>query len=111
MITSEDDSNFILDLIKKQDIAKENGVWLGLYRKTDGGVFYWVDDTPLVDEVEDPFEGQYLAWNTGQPDNHNGQENCVHMYGKGPKAGKWNDIPCKVKQLNRAPAALCEKKL
>ena len=35
----------------------EWGVWLGLYRKADG-MFYWTDDKPLMDTVEDPFEGQ-----------------------------------------------------
>ena len=64
-----------------------------------------------MDTVEDPFEGQYLAWNTGEPNNYDGHENCVHMYAQGSLQGKWNDIRCNLdsKHVNRAPVAICQK--
>ena len=93
VIRTANDNQFIFDLLKKQNTVTEWGVWLGLYRKADG-MFYWTDDKPLMDTVEDPFEGQYLAWNTGEPNNHDGHENCVHMYAQGSLQGKWNDIRC-----------------
>ena len=102
IITSAAENNFIVDLIKKQQTVTNGGAWLGLYRKADNN-FYWVDDTPLG--------GQYSAWASGEPNSHD--EKCVHVYGKGPKEGKWNDDSCSLAaedaNFNSAPVVLCQK--
>jgi len=35
----------------------------------------------------------YSNWNTGEPNNSNG-EDCGFMYGSGSTLGKWNDYGC-----------------
>jgi len=100
IIRSATENNFILDLIRKQETVTHWGAWLGLYRKADTK-FYWIDDTPL--------EGQYSAWGSGEPNfNH---EKCAHVYGKGSRPGKWNDMSCSInaKDLIHAPVVLCQK--
>ena len=101
LIKSDTDNNFIFDLIKKQQTVTDKGVWLGLYRKADTK-FYWIDDTPL--------EGQFSAWASGEPNNQNNNEECTHLYGKGPKEGEWNDELCSLDENDAsAPVVLCQK--
>ena len=105
IIRSQDENNFILDLIMKQQTIQEWAAWLGLYRKADN-LFYWVDDTPLAD--------QYSAWADGEPNNYESNgENCVHTYTRPLSLfGKWNDKLCNLDEANKyvAPVVLCQKK-
>lgn len=42
-------------------------------------------------------DGQYNAWNPGEPNDYNNGnpgEDCAHMYSSGGQAGTWNDFPC-----------------
>ena len=72
IIRSQDENDFILDMLNKQQTVQNFGAWIGLYRKVDN-MFYWIDDTPLA--------GQYSAWDSGEPNNdQNRGENCVHTY-------------------------------
>ena len=100
IIRSATENNFIFDLITKRERVTLWGTWLGLYRKADTK-FYWIDDTALV--------GQYSAWGRGEPNNYH--EKCGHMFGKEPRAGKWNDNLCSIdaKDLIYAPVVLCQK--
>ena len=94
-------SYFIFDLVRKQKTVTDWEAWVGLYRKADNK-FYWINDTPLL--------GQYSGWASGEP---NGlHEKCGHMYGTGPRQGKWNDISFAIdaKYLRHAPVVLCKKK-
>ena len=101
VIKSADENKFIFDLTKKQKTVTTCGVWLGLNRKANNK-FYWVDDIPLA--------GQYSAWARGEPNSNS--EKCAHMYGKGSRQGKWNDINCDVHQkyLSLTPVVICQKK-
>ena len=102
IIRSSTENDFIFDMIKKQTTTTHYGAWLGLKRNADSK-FYWVDGSPL--------QGQYSAWNTGEPNDLN--EKCVHMWGStGHKPGKWNDVFCYLTlhiHGNRPPAVLCQK--
>jgi len=100
IIRSATENNFIFDLITKRERVTLWGTWLGLYRKADTK-FYWIDDTALV--------GQYSAWGRGEPNFYH--EKCAHMFGKGSRAGKWNDNLCSIdaKDLIYAPVVLCQK--
>lgn len=46
------------------------------------GTFLWDDGTPV----------QLSYWNTGEPNDAGGAEDCLEIVGS--LAGKWNDVPC-----------------
>ncbi|KAL9965910.1 hypothetical protein ACROYT_G029773 [Oculina patagonica] len=101
IVRSEDENNFIRDLVRNQQTVQVWGAWIGLYRKSDTK-FYWIDGTPL--------EGQYSAWASGQPSYLH--EKCVHtLYDKLNRVGKWNDNECDLLEAQRwaAPVILCQK--
>ena len=71
VIRSQDENNFIFELLNKQQTVQKEGAWLGRNRKTSAGnAFYWVDDTPLA--------GHYSAWAYGQPSRLD--EKCAQIY-------------------------------
>ena len=103
IIRSEDENNFILELLKNQKTVKREGAWLGLYRKPWAGrPFYWIDDTPLTAD-------HYSAWAVSEPSNPN--EECVQMYAGSLYPGKWNDNQCSLSDASQAPVVLCQKGL
>ena len=100
-ITSTAENKFIHNLLNKQKKITRLGAWLGLYRKADKK-FYWLDGTPLKG---------YSAWNTGEPNNVQSKEDCVHVYPSGVAKEKWNDSPCTLAttEISYAPVVLCQK--
>jgi len=100
IIKSEDDNDFIFELLKKQLKVQPLGAWIGLSRKADNA-FYWIDGTPLA--------GQYSAWVIGQPSHV--RQKCVHMYVE-HVPGKWNDMECSLSGAHKSqfPVVLCEKR-
>ena len=107
IIRSQDENNFARDLVRNQQTDQAFGAWLGLYRRTDNA-FYWIDGTPLA--------GQYSAWASGEPNNHNSNgEGCAHMYASNPwgrTPGEWNDIACDLSKATSTKTfvALCQEK-
>ena len=104
IIRSQDENNFILELLYNQTMVQNEGAWLGLKRKTSAGdKFYWIDDTPLA--------GHYSAWASNEPNDPH--EECVQIYAASYSPGKWNDKQCSwpVSEQSRAPVVLCQKKL
>ena len=57
-------------------------LWIGLHRVMPGGPFAWMDGTPL----------DYAHWLDGEPNNCNGNEECVHMRWDPAGPGTWNDL-------------------
>ncbi|XP_048588785.1 galactose-specific lectin nattectin [Nematostella vectensis] len=53
--------------------------WIGL-SKVDGS-FRWTDNCNLT----------FRNWNSGEPNNYEGQEKCVELY---VRSGLWNDVKC-----------------
>lgn len=56
--------------------------WIGLSDQEEEGKFGWNDGNALG----------FTKWSPGQPDNHRGGEDCVHMTFGHHK--RWNDRPC-----------------
>lgn len=56
--------------------------WIGLNDITTEGAFTWTDKTPL----------DFTGWASGEPNNANGGENCVHL--NGFNLSSWNDNDC-----------------
>ena len=103
IIRSQEENQFISDMIDNRNIAGTVGAWIGLQRKADD-MFYWVDGSPVQ-------AGQYQNWENGEPNNHRGNEDCVYMHrGEG---AEWNDDPCDLTAYSywrmNTLATLCQK--
>ncbi|XP_067030950.1 lactose-binding lectin l-2-like [Acropora muricata] len=102
-ITSNDENQFLYNLIGNQTDTPALGVWLGLHRKADDK-FYWTDGTLLAG---------YSKWVPGEPNNPS-TERCGHLLGKSySRRQHWNDTSCKKtgSYLAKAPGILCQKTL
>ena len=82
---SDEEASFVRCL---QDAASIHETWIGGRRS--GSNFQWIDGTSF----------DYYNWNTGQPDNQGGKEDCIMVYSDPGQSrdGKWNDVPCDVKK-------------
>ena len=85
-ITSEDEENFLKDLVSKQ--GTKNSYWLGGYVNKIG-MWNWITGEKF----------NYTNWGAGQPDNYLGKEDVLMMYRESnpmnPSSsplGAWNDI-------------------
>ncbi|XP_071824781.1 macrophage mannose receptor 1-like isoform X2 [Apostichopus japonicus] len=67
---------------KMKDVEFE--VYIGLSDISDTEQFYWVDGAPI----------DYTNWNSGEPNESGGEEDCVEMVWNQQVVGKWNDIIC-----------------
>ena len=108
IIKSAVQDQFVFELIRNSDLVSPSGVWLGLERvSVNATKFHWIESTPL--------EGRYENWADGEPNNSDGKEGCVHMYGKlvnSTTSGKWNDFPCGCfNNLVACPVILCQRPL
>ena len=54
-------------------------MWLGGSDNAYEGQWLWANGSPMT----------YTNWYSGEPNNHGGNEECLHM-----RDGKWNDIKC-----------------
>ena len=80
-IHSLEEHNFIKSLIKNFDHA-EGFTWIGLSDTQKEGGWMWSDGCAV----------DFVFWNSGEPNNEKGNENCVHNnFGTDLK---WNDRPC-----------------
>ncbi|XP_026181801.1 ladderlectin-like [Mastacembelus armatus] len=67
-------------LIQKM-IGDGTAAWLGGTDAKQEGNWSWTDGTPF----------RYTNWAPGQPDNWQGNENCLHITAEGKM---WNDLNC-----------------
>ena len=74
VIKNQAENDFI-----KNGIGNKN-CWVGMKRT------YWGSSQWICDDNSTP---TYFNWNDGEPNNYNGNETTVQMYGNG--SGKWND--------------------
>ena len=66
-------------------ISGSKSMWIGLYRDPkDKSRWLWVDGSRPT----------YTYWNSGEPNNSGGDEDCGEMISKN-RGHKWNDMPCK----------------
>ncbi|XP_017297452.1 alpha-tectorin-like [Kryptolebias marmoratus] len=76
-----------VDAVVQTTSSYTGKAWTGLY---DGWI--WALNDP---DFYGDGETMFRNWNSGEPNNYNGQENCVNMFSD----GKWNDLNC----MNRLP--------
>lgn len=69
----------------------DGSVWIGANDRQNEGEMVWGSGAPV----------EYATWAPAQPDNFQGQENCVES--RAPD-GLWNDAPC-----GGAKGAVCER--
>ena len=81
----------LLLLFTDPDNEPFGGVWIGLNDVATEGVFRWPDGSHVT----------YTKWDSSQPDNQHGYENCVEMAVDG---GSWGDTSC-----GRQLPFVCEK--
>ncbi|KAJ3605426.1 hypothetical protein NHX12_027473 [Muraenolepis orangiensis] len=63
--------------------------WIGLAHNPVQGGYTWSDGTPMA----------HTNWAPGEPDNHEGRENCVEMVSSGNGSlSWWNDLNCDAHQ-------------
>jgi len=57
--------------------------WLGATDEENEGMWLW---------IRSGMEVVFTAWGSGEPNNRNGVENCLHLYSN--SGYQWNDTPC-----------------
>ncbi|XP_059842840.1 echinoidin-like [Hypanus sabinus] len=83
-VTSNIHNIFIANVIRAVD-ANSPTAWIGLNDIWKEGPFTWSDGTSYT----------YRCWAGHQPDNHQGNEDCVHILSGSSRT--WNDLPCGVR--------------
>ncbi|XP_019625320.1 PREDICTED: CD209 antigen-like [Branchiostoma belcheri] len=74
-------NTFLASLSKS--VSHIRAFWFGLHDRREEGRFQWMDGSAL---------GSYRSWAPGQPDSHDGNEDCV-LYPTSQK-DKWHDRNC-----------------
>jgi Lectin C-type domain len=69
--------------------------WIGFNDIASEGTFVWVTGEPVT----------FTSWNSGEPNNSGGIENCAEISGSG---GGWNDLPCDGQANARRSAFIVE---
>ena len=80
-VLDTDESLFVANLVTSRSSATT--VWIGYDDIEVEGTFVWKDGSTST----------WANWRGGQPDNHRGAEDCVHMQLNTESRG-WNDLPC-----------------
>ena len=57
--------------------------WIGVNDIATEGTYVWSDGSTY---------GDYTTWASGEPNNHDGDEDCGQLY----NTRLWNDLPCSV---------------
>ena len=61
-------------------VTAADSCWIGLNDIDNENTFVWADGSSST----------YRKWNSGEPNDSGGNEDCVHIFG----TEYWNDIPC-----------------
>ncbi|XP_077057454.1 uncharacterized protein LOC143710386 isoform X2 [Siphateles boraxobius] len=77
IINTEEKQRFISSFIKES-------LWIGLSDIENEGNMKWVDNSPLNQGF----------WESNEPNNLNGNEDCIELNPAKPSLKNWNDIPC-----------------
>ena len=94
------DSSGVNDLVAALSAVTADGGWTGANDLVTEGDWRWPDDEAFWsgDEYGSAVGGAYVNWNSGEPNDHNGSEECSSIYGAtnstSSRRGKWNDASC-----------------
>ncbi|KAL4617320.1 macrophage mannose receptor 1-like [Arapaima gigas] len=78
-ILSKKEQEFVSSMVGTGNVE---AAWIGLRMfGLAGGQFVWLDESPL----------SYIHWGPGEPNNANGEEQCVQI---NRYPGTWNDVNC-----------------
>lgn len=81
-ISSQEENTFVAE----QANARTDGKWwIGLNDRDTEGEYVWSSGASF----------DFEAWNEGEPNNYDNDENCVEMYSN---TGLWNDVLCRNEQ-------------
>ena len=82
--------------------ATSSWTWIGLNDQDTEGAYVWSDGSSV----------DYTNWNSGEPNQSGGEEDCTNMW----QSGYWNDLPCEstsvlhficnAKQPTRSPTTI-----
>ena len=76
---------FVKNFSKALDVIQYPRIWIGLTRLGDENSWVWSDGTPV----------DYVNWDLTQPNNHGGNQDCVHLGGTPRLEEKlWHDNVC-----------------
>ena len=78
-----------------RNVAGNDDFWIGLNDIDSEGEFRWLNGDVFRNEI---------VWGSGQPDNHNSNEDCVHLNRDRNNPEGANDVPCSFNAHG-----LCEK--
>ncbi|KAM3925298.1 hepatic lectin-like [Leptodactylus fuscus] len=92
VVTSDREQIF---LTSYSGVSSSKRFWIGLHDMDEEGTWIWVDGTN--------FKDSYKSWKKGEPNDNDGNEDCVHMW----SFGEWNDVHCDYDNAY----GICEKKL
>ncbi|CAJ1059437.1 galactose-specific lectin nattectin-like [Xyrichtys novacula] len=92
-IADQDELNFVKQLVV-QLTGKNQGTWLGGTDAVKESVWRWSDGSAWSSEF----------WGDGEPNNHGGNENCMHL--RDADGFPVNDVPCDIKQ-----SVLCSREV
>ncbi|KAF4118196.1 hypothetical protein G5714_000247 [Onychostoma macrolepis] len=87
IINTEEKQKFISSLVKER-------AWIGLSDTENEGNMTWVDNSTLKQGF----------WLRGEPNNQDGNEDCIELMPSHPALNNWNDLPCSEKRKG-----FCEK--
>ncbi|XP_062410864.1 macrophage mannose receptor 1-like [Sardina pilchardus] len=78
-ILDEDEQSYVVTMVGTSQLAS---AWIGMHMLgIASGQYAWVDGSPVT----------YVHWGPGEPNNANGEEQCVQM---NRYPGSWNDVNC-----------------
>ncbi|XP_022109148.1 macrophage mannose receptor 1-like [Acanthaster planci] len=83
---SSDEEQYLINSFLAQSPDNLYGYWVGLNDQANEGGFQWSDGSPV----------EYENWGPGEPNNYDGNENCVEVF-LNPGRG-WNDIICEAQR-------------
>ncbi|XP_054750997.2 macrophage mannose receptor 1-like [Lytechinus pictus] len=76
------EEQYIVSGFTPQDADNFFGFWIGLNDINQEGAWQWSDGSAVI----------YVNWETGEPNDHSGSEECTEMFLNPGR--RWNDIPC-----------------
>ncbi|XP_051993545.1 CD209 antigen-like protein C [Xyrauchen texanus] len=81
IINTEEKQRYVSSLVNGR-------AWIGLSDIENEGNMKWVDNSPLKKGF----------WNTNEPNDDEGKEDCVEVLSSNPFQKNWNDLPCSEKR-------------